>query len=545
MTVFKNAQVVNVFTERIETADVAVENGVIVGVGHYEGDETIDCTGKYLAPGFIDGHIHIESTMLRPAEFARCVLPHGTTAVVADPHEIANVCGTAGLDFMLAATEGLPLDVFFMLPSCVPAAPLDEAGATLTAANLKPYYAHPRVLGLGEMMNFVGVLAQDGDVLQKIEDAKVAGGRVDGHAPGLTGASLDGYLAAGIESDHECSSVSEAMERIQKGQWVMARDGSAAKNLRELMPLFDTPWYQRAMLCTDDRHVGELLEDGHLDATIRRAVAWGADPVRAIKMASYQAALYFGLKRRGAIAPGYLADLVVLDDLQTCAVCATYKGGVRIGKFPDPPCETARVAHSFHLEPMKAEQFKFRSSGQTMRVIGLQKGEILTDSLTMPQPGVDIGRDVVKLAVVERHRGTGHIGLGFVHGYGLRDGAVASSVAHDSHNLIVAGVTDADMAAAANAVRNAGGGWAVAKGGHVVASLALPLGGVMSDVPAATLAADIARMHDVARALGVSEGIDPFMTLAFVSLPVIPTLRLTTTGLVDVLSQQHVNAIER
>jgi adenine deaminase len=555
--VFKNAGIVNVFTEELEQGDVAVCDGIIVGIGSYEGADEVDCTGKFLVPGLIDGHIHLESSMMQPAEFVRTVLPHGTTALVTDPHEIANVCGREGIDYMYKATRGLPLEVYFTLPSCVPAAPLDESGACLEAEDLRAYYQEKRVVGLAEMMNYVGTTAGDSQILQKIEDARHFGKVVDGHAPGLTGNDLCAYISAGVHSDHECSTSREAAERIRRGQWIMVREGTAARNLEALMPMFEYPYCERAMLVTDDKHPGDLLENGHIDAIIRKAVRLGADPCKAVKMGSFNAAVYFGLRQMGAVAPGYQADLVLLSDLEEFRVEAVYKKGtlaVREGKalpFAAPSVNqklSERVYHSFNMKKLEEEDFllsvhKKKKEGH-IRVITLQNGQILTGEEILPytsqQDGVNVRDDIIKLAVLERHHRTGHRGLGYLKGYGLKKGAVASSVAHDSHNLIVAGTNARDMALAANCVREIQGGWALVADGQILAQLPLPVAGLMSDLDAQTLAERIRLMKERAHELGVGRGIDPFMTLAFVSLPVIPALRLTTSGLVDTQTQKIV-----
>ena len=558
--VFKNASIVNVFTESLMTGDVAVCQGMIVGIGSYEGVEEIACTGKVIIPGLIDGHIHLESSMMQPAQFAAAVLPHGTTAVITDPHEITNVCGREGIDYMYKATKKLPLDVFFTLPSCVPAAPLDESGACLEAEDLYSYYQQKRIVGLAEVMNYVGTVAGDKGVLQKVADAAAADKVVDGHAPGLTGKELCAYIGAGVQSDHECAGAAEAKERIALGQWIMVREGTAARNLEALMPLFERPWCERAMLVTDDKHPGDLLTNGHIDAIIRKAVSLGADPCIAVKMGTFNAASYFGLKRTGAVAPGYQADLVILSDLATVKVEAVYKKGILTAQggkalpFQAPKINqklAASVYHSFNMKMLEKKNFCFdekqKKKAEKLRAITLQPGQILTEELIYPylpeNDGVDTEHDIVKLAVIERHHRTGHIGLGFLKGYGLKKGAVASSVAHDSHNLIVAGTNEADMCAAANCVREMQGGWALALDGKVIGSLPLPVAGLMSDLEAEELAEQIRCMKEKAFELGAAQNIDPYMTLAFVSLPVIPELRLTTSGLVNTQTQKLISVL--
>lgn len=558
--VLKHGKIVNVFTEDIQEGDVAVCEGMIVGIGSYRGRKEVDCTGKYIAPGFMDGHIHLESSMMQPAEFARTVLPHGTTAVFTDPHEIANVCGTQGIDYMMRATEGLPLEVYFVLPSCVPAALLDESGACLEAEELKPYYQSKRVVGLAEVMNYVGTVAGDMNVLKKIQEAVSQGKVVDGHAPGLGGKELCAYLTAGVMSDHECATAEEGLERIRQGQWMMIREGTAAKNLEALMPLFERPYCEHAMLVTDDKHPGDLEKLGHIDYIIRKAVSLGADPCIAVKMATYNTARYFGLKHLGAVAPSYQADLVVLSDLKQVQVEQVYKKGLLVadrhnGCAVQEPVVNSKlkesVTHTFRMKRFTVEDFYLPVSRdrqpEKMRVIELHPGQILTGEYiteySSASNGIDVQQDIIKLAVMERHLCTGHIGLGYVKNYGLKKGAIASSVAHDSHNLIVAGASEQDMYTAAEAVRRMQGGWAIALDGKVLEVLPLPIAGIMSDRPLREVEGQILKMKQIARELGVPEGIDPFMTLAFISLPVIPRLKLTTFGLVDTDSQEIVDAV--
>lgn len=601
--VLKHARVVNVFTETLEEADVAIEGGFIVGVGSYDGVEEVDLGGMILCPGFMDGHIHLESSMVSPGDFCRAVLPHGTTAVITDPHEIANVAGTAGIRYMMEATEDLDLDVFFMLPSCVPSTGLDESGAVLDAAALEPFYKSERVLGLAELMNSYGTVKADAGILEKVGAALASGKLVDGHAPFLGGTGLNAYVTAGVTSDHECSDIEEAREKYARGQWIMVREGTAAKNLEALMPLFEAPYYQRSMLVTDDKHPGDLIRYGHIDYIIRSAVKRGADPVRAIKMGSFNTASYFGIKNRGAVAPGYLADLVLLKDLESLEVLRVWKAGKVVAEngvcLAEPVEEKNwddsikdRVFHSFHMEEIKEEELVMPEladggAGKTLRVIGLMPDQLITTEMLVPYaplasgpadepgeasaagetgtsgvasapdasgkmqpveagclaPGVDIGKDIVKLAVFERHHHTGHVGLGFLGGYGLKKGAVASSIAHDSHNLIIAGTNDADMVLAGNCVRKNRGGLAVVVDGKLIGELPLPIGGLMTGASADEVEKTLEYLKGELRKLGIPETVDPFMTLGFVSLPVIPKLRLNTYGVIDVDSQSVVPAV--
>ena len=554
----KNAQIVNVFTDKLEACNILIDDEKIIGVGEYndtDADMVRDLSGKIICPGFIDGHIHIESTMLTPPELARVCLPCGTTAIVADPHEIANVCGISGIAYMLEASEDLPLSVYIMLPSCVPSTPFDETGAVLEAESLDVLYSHPRVLGLGEMMNYPGVLAEDPRVMCKISEAHRLGKLVNSHAPLLGGRGLDKYIAAGISDDHECSTIDEAVERISKGQHVMIRQGTAAKNLEALLPLFDEPWSRRCMLVTDDRHPADLISEGHIDNIIRRAVKAGKSPLTAIRMASLQTAEYFGLKEVGAVAPGYRADLLVLDDLETVKVCDVYCRGklvVSDGKaadFNNPKIRSdirKTVRNSFYLGELSPEDFYINPAGSSCRVIKLRSGQLLTDEWIAEidfdrANGIDIKRDILKLAVIERHLNTGHKGIGFISGIGLKKGAIASSVAHDAHNLIVIGTNDEDMAVAANRIRTLGGGNVVVSEGKITAEMPLPEAGLMSDLSAAEIAAQNEAVRQAVNALGASDEIEPFMNMAFLSLPVIPSLKMTTLGLVDVDRQELVS----
>ena len=554
-TLLYGGKIVNVFTDSLENADVLMEDDVITGVGSYspsDADNAVDVTGKILCPGFVDGHIHIESTMLLPGELARTSLPHGTTCIVADPHEIANVCGTDGLRYMIQSSEGLPMEILFALPSCVPATPVDEAGAVLDAAALRPFYNEPRVVALGELMNYPGLLAGDPDIYAKIRDARDAGRTVNGHAPLLTGHGLDQYIAAGVSDDHECTTADEAMERLRKGQWVMIRQGTAARDLIPLLPLFEEPYNRRCLLVTDDRHPADLLRSGHIDDIIRTAVQNGKSPLTGIRMASLQAAQCFGLRRQGAIAPGWRADVLVLDDLDTVHVQAVYTKGQLVAEngaalpFKMPPVDaelTGRVTHSMHTDAFTPEQFFIEPKGEKCRVIHLLPGQLLTEEEQLnvnwkQNNGIDTELDLLKLAVAERHHHTGHIGLGFLHGLGLPRGAIASTVSHDAHNLIIVGTRDDDMAFAANTVREMGGGSAVVADGKVLARLPLPIAGLMSPENAETVAEQNRLLRQAVIDLGAHGALECFMATAFVSLPVIPHIKMTTYGPVHVDTQK-------
>lgn len=553
--VLKNAFVVNVFTEQLEQTDVAICDGIIVGLGSYSGKTEVDLTGKYLCPGFMDGHMHLESSLLSPAEFENAVLPHGTTAVFADPHEIANVAGTTGLDYLKYQTRNQKLHIYYTLSSCVPSSPLEEAGTVLDAKALKPYYKGTRVVGLAEVMNAPGLVAGDDDLIEKICDAEAAGRVVDGHAPDLSGKSLNAYVTAGVQSDHECTNAAEGIEKMSRGQWIMIREGTAAKNLEALIALCEPPYHQRAIFVTDDRHPEDLIEEGHMDNAVRKAIRLGADPIRAIKMCTFNTAQYFQRKQYGAVAPGYHADLVVLSDLEQVKVEKVYINGkltVDDGILTDPleikAVYDPVIWNSFHMQPVTPDQISYPVTADQLRVISLKEHDLLTDELIVDlteenkqNGGIDLERDIVKMAVFERHHNTGHIGIGFVHGYGLKAGAIATSVAHDAHNLIALGINDADMAAAADRVRELQGGLVVVRDGKVLEELPLPIAGLMCAFTCKEAAERLSRLKDAARSLGVSDDIDAFMTLAFVSLPVIPKLRLNGRGLIDVEKQEVVD----
>ena len=543
--VLKNATYVNVFSNSLCTADIAVAEGLIVGMGEYSGNEEVDMTGKIVLPGFLDAHIHLESSLVSPKEFVKAVLPHGTTTVVTDPHEIANVMGADGIEYMLQATEGLPVDVRFMLPSCVPATPLDESGAILDYRAIDSFYDHPRVQGLAEMMNFVGIIAGDDQPVEKIVAAQAHHKKIDGHAPDLVGNDLNAYVAAGVYSDHECHDLNDAIAKLERGQFIMIREGTAARNLDALAPLLCDKYSERCMFCTDDKHPNDLLEKGHIDYMVKKAIALGADPITAVKVACHNAARYFLLNNRGAIAPGYLADFVVIDNFQDFTIEKVFKRGELmvedgvVRDFPAPPMESyleERARNTFHVETLTAEHF---SEHRPRGIIGMVNGEITTVDAGYSDR-IDVEYDVLKIAVVERHKNTHHIGIGFLQGYGLKSGAVATSVSHDSHNIIVVGTNEADMAAAANRVVELGGGIVVWDGGVPKAEVPLAIAGIMSDEPLVTVNAKLEAAKAAAHDLGVNPGIDPFMTLSFMALPVIPTLRITTRGVFDVSTQSYV-----
>lgn len=540
--VFKNGRVVNVFSGEIVPADVAVFDGRVVGIGHYRAREAIDIEGRYLAPGLIDSHVHLESSKLMPHEYTRAVVPRGTVAIVADPHEIANVLGVAGIRLLLSWSAAGPLSVYVMLPSCVPATDLETSGAVLGASDLAPLLQDRRVLGLAELMNYPGLLRGNEEILEKILLA--TGKRADGHAPGLSGKDLCAYVAAGIRSDHECTTSEEALEKLRLGMFVMMREGSAAKNLADLAPVVRAENRFRFLLATDDRSPEDLMDEGHLDHILRKAVALGVDPVAAIQMATINPAVYFGLEDVGAIAPGYRADLIVLEDLERMRVSKVFKSGVcvaeegrLIGELNQGPPVEAPFAMRIDWSCLAKLEVKARSD--RIKVIDLVPSQILNraavDSAKVRSDRVlaDPERDILKLAVIERHHATGNLGVGFVRGFGLGHGALGSSVAHDSHNIIVLGATDEEIEHAARVVSRMGGGQAVVRNGRCLAALPLPVAGLMSDRPLAEVVARARSLRKAARDLGCALE-DPFMALSFLALPVIPELRVTDRGLVDV-----------
>ena len=543
--VLKNATFVNVFSNELSTMDIAVAEGLIVGMGSYQGRSEVDCTGKIVLPGFLDAHIHLESSLVSPTEFVKAVLPHGTTTVVTDPHEIANVMGTDGIEYMLQATEDLPVDVRFMLPSCVPATPLDESGAILDYRAIDSFYDHPRVQGLAEMMNFVGAINGDEQTVEKIVAAQAHHKKIDDHAPDLQGNDLNAYIAAGVYSDHECHDVKDAIAKLERGQFIMIREGTAARNLEALMPLLTGKYADRCMFCTDDKHPNDLLEKGHIDYIVKKAISLGADPITAVKVACHNAARYFLLNNRGGISPGYLADFVIIDNFQDFNIEQVYKKGVlmvdhgEIQDFPSPEIEpylVERAHKTFHVAALTAEDF---AEKRPRGIIGMVDGEITTVDAGYSDR-IDVEYDVLKIAVVERHKNTHHIGIGYIQGYGLKSGAVATSISHDSHNIIVVGTNETDMAAAVNRVVELNGGIVVWDGGQSVAEVPLAIAGIMSDEPLVTVNEKLETAKDAAHKLGVNPGIDPFMTLSFMALPVIPSLRITTRGVFDVTTQSYV-----
>jgi adenine deaminase len=535
--VLKNAKYLNVFSNEFLCGDIAVANGLIAGVGKYDGKTEIDVSGKLVLPGFIDAHIHLESSMVTPAEFAKAVVAHGTTTVITDPHEITNVMGIDGVEYMIQASQNLPIDVHFMMPSCVPATEIDESGAELDCKDIDLYLDNKKVLGLAEMMNYVGVINGDKNVLSKIVTSQAHHKKIDGHAPELSGNDLNAYIAAGVYSDHECSTFENALEKLRKGQFIMIREGTAAHNLKALMPLLTQQYYSRCMFATDDKHPSDLLYGGHIDYIVKQALKNGADPIVALKTATHHAARYFLLNNKGAIASGYLADIVVVDNLEDFNVETVFKSGKLVfdGEVKDfsAPTVDEKLAEkcfdTFHLDNVTPSSFKVDGK---LGLIGLVGGELLTRNLGTADK-IDVENDILKIACIERHKGTNHIGVGYVKGYSLKSGAVATSVAHDSHNIITVGCNDDDIAVAVNAIKDSKGGIAVVENGKIKALLELPIAGLMSDEPLTTVNEKLENAKSSAYELGADKSIDPFMTLSFLSLPVIPSLRITTKGVFD------------
>lgn len=545
-TVLKNCNVIDVFCGEIKSADIAICGETIIGLGDYSGIFEYDCQGGYVSPGFMEGHIHIESSMLSPKQFSEVVLPHGTTTVVCDPHEIANVAGLSGIRYMLDESKDLECSFYVMAPSCVPATHLENAGASLGSNDIAEMLHFDRVLGVAEMMNFPGVLFQDDEVLKKLLLASTLNVPVDGHAPGVTGKDLQAYIGSGIMSDHECTTVAEAREKLSSGMFLFIREGSTAKNLEDLLPVVTHRNCHRCLLVTDDCHPGELLDKGHLDRILRKAIILGLDPVTAIQMVTINVANYFGLSGRGGVAPGYLADLVLFDDLQDIRPKAVFSRGKLSGGFKSfaqldkktLASNYPTVFDSVHVDTDKLS-FEIPAEAEVARVIRVKKDQLITEAVELPvtvlkgMAVADPTKDLVKLAVVERHHATGNMGLGFVQGIGLRQGALASTVGHDSHNIIGIGVNDQDMELVVQTIIKQGGGLAVVCDGQVKARLILDVAGLMSTAGAAEVAGNFSALLKAAAEQGVQVP-DPFMLMSFLALPVIPHLKMTDLGLVDV-----------
>ncbi|SKC54872.1 adenine deaminase [Maledivibacter halophilus] len=541
--VLKNAKIVDVFSEEIIEGDIAISDGRIAGIGEYAGKEEIDLNGKYVAPGLIDGHVHIESSMVTPSQFAKAIVPHGTTTIIADPHEIANVCGLDGIEYILEGSRDIPLDVFVMLPSCVPATDFENSGAELCATELEKMINSDRVLGLGELMDYPGVIGGHKGVVEKI---KMAGDKLkDGHGPGIAGKELNAYVSAGIKTEHECTTVEEMQDRIRLGMYILIREGSAARNLEALVKGITRANLRRTLFCTDDRHPEDILNDGHIDNNIRLAIRNGIKPIAAIKIASLNAAECYRLYDRGAIVPGYLADLIVIDDMESFNIEKVFKEGKLVAKdskalFEVKVKNNSKVIDTVKLSEVNKDMLKIKLESDIVNVMRLSAHSLVTKKV-IRKVDTEGGYfkyndmlDILKLVVIERHNRTGNIGLGLVENFNLRSGAIASTVAHDSHNLITAGDNDEDILLAIKEIDEIGGGITICSKGKVLKSLPLPIAGLMSDKALDEVSAELKEMLKIAYDMGVNKDIDPFMTLAFLALPVIPELKLTDVGLFDV-----------
>lgn len=544
--VLKNAKVVNVFSHEIITQDVAVHNGIIVGLGNYDGKVNIDLNGKFIVPGLIDSHVHIESAMVSPSEFAKAIVPRGTTTIIADPHEIANVCGLNGIEYMLKSSEDLPLDVYLMLPSCVPATNFENSGAVLKANDLGKFINNKRVLGLGEMMNYPGVIYKDDDVIDKLELAHSNDKFIDGHGPGIKNEQLNAYVLSGVKTEHECSTVEEMLDRIRLGMYVMIREGSAARNLETLVRGVNNFNYERCLFCTDDKHPQHIIENGHIDNNVRLAIKNGIDPISAIQMATINAANCYNLKNIGAIALGYNADMLIVDDLKEFNIEKVYKNGILVGEnskyiFNTVEVDNSKVVDTVNISNINKEDLAIKINEDVVNVIRLHPHSLLTEKVKRK---VDVENnefrynnklDILKLVVVERHKNTKNIGLGLVENFKLKSGAIASTISHDSHNIIVVGDNDEDILNAIEEVKKLSGGIAISSNKIILDSLSLPIGGVMSDKSIEFVNGKLNNMLYIAyNILHVNKDIDPFMTLSFLALPVIPQIKLTDKGLFDV-----------
>ncbi|RFU65020.1 adenine deaminase [Peribacillus glennii] len=548
-----NGKIIDIFNLDIIEADVAITEGMIVGIGDYKGKKTIDAMGRYISPSFIDSHVHIESSMVTPREFSKLLIPHGVTTAITDPHEIANVAGAKGIQFMLDDSEGLPLDVMVMLPSSVPATPFENAGAVLHAGDLKPFYQHPRVIGLAEVMDFPSVMDGSPDMLNKIMDAASIGAVIDGHGAGLDETGLDIYRTAGIMTDHESTSVKDALERVRRGMYVLIREGSVAKDLQALIGIVNERNARRFMFCTDDKHLDDLLADGSVDHNIRLAIQEGLDPLLAIQLASLNAAECYGLKGKGAIAPGYAADFLLLDDLETIDIYQVYKDGklaAEQGECLSPlsgeNTKADELTGSVHIHSLTSNDLKIPMTNHMANVIGIIPNSLVTNHLIESvdvekhQFVPSIVKDQLKLAVIERHHQTGNIGLGIVKGFGLASGAIATTIAHDSHNLVAVGVNDEDMLQAVEELQKLQGGIAIVKNKQTIASISLPIGGLMTDQPFHQVNESLHAVECALREVGAPDTFNPLLTLSFLTLPVIPELKLTDKGLFNAKTGEHI-----
>ncbi len=548
--VIKNGRIADVFRSTLIDADVAITDGIIAGLGSYEGEETYDAKGRIILPGLIDSHIHIESSYMTPEEFGRLVLPTGTTTVIADPHEIVNVCGTAGLDYMLSAAENTPLDIRFMVPGCVPATPFETNGATLDSEAIRSIFESRKVLGLGEFMDFPGVCAGDDECVGKLLAAKNPGLPIDGHAPRLSGNALNAYIASGILTDHECSEPEEMQEKLSRGMYILLRHGSACRDLERLLPGVNPSSMRRLLLCSDDRQIHTIKEEGHVDSLLRICVKNGIDPFDALRMATLNAAECYSLKELGSVSPGKRANLVLVDDLKEFRAVAVFVNGRReaengVSLTPVNRADASMVSSSVNVKDFNASRLKLSLSSDCVKVIDILPDGVLTgngrERVRLDNKGdfiYDEEKDIVKIAVIERHKGTGNVGVALLRGYGIKKGAVALSVSHDSHNIIAAGTSDGEIAAAVEEIIRMKGGMTLIRDGKARISIPLPVAGLMSSGKAEDFDSQLKRAHEIAhKEFHIHEGVEPFMTLCFMALPVIPELKLTDRGLFDVTKQ--------
>nr|WP_185150719.1 adenine deaminase [Cytobacillus dafuensis] len=552
--VVKNGKIINVFTREILTDSIAIVDGYFAGIGDFEGYETIDAAGKYIVPGFIDGHVHIESAMVTPSEFSNVVLPHGVTTIIADPHEIANVSGSDGIEYMLNASEGIPLDVLFMLPSCVPATHFENSGATLDHTDLSPFYSHPRVIGLGEVMDYPSILYKDEKMLSKLLDAELKGKCIDGHASGIDADGINVYMAAGIRTDHECVSSQEALDRLRRGMYVMLREGSAAKDLVSLLKAVNENNARRCLFVTDDKHLDELVNEGSINYNVKAAIKEGLDPLLAIQMATLNAAECFGLKTKGAIAPGYEADFLLLNELDSIDIEQVFKSGKLVAKngtvintsqskitpFPS-------IIDSVNISPISKNDLNIKvSEGKKANIIKIIPNMIITKHLIEEVKNVNgffqpnTIDDHLKIAVLERHHNTGNIGLGIIKGLEMKSGAIASTVSHDSHNIVAAGTNDDDLITAISLTAEMKGGLVIVEDGQLLASLPLPISGLMSNMDSQYIYERIEELNQSLIKIGCTMEFNPFVTLSFLALPVIPEIKLTDIGLFNVKLFKHI-----
>lgn len=548
--VIKNGRIIDVFNLEIIEEDIAIKDGMIVGIGKYEGKEVIDAEGSYICPGLIDGHVHMESSMIHPHSFTNTILSHGVTTIITDPHEIANVSGTEGIQFMLDATENVLVDVYFMLPSCVPATSFEHNGATIQATDLERFYKHDRVIGLAEVMDFPAVRDRDEDMLAKLSQAIQHKKQIDGHGAGLVAEELNIYASASIRTDHECVTAQEAKERIKRGMYVMMREGSVAKDVKALLPLVNERNARRFLFCTDDKHLDDLVNEGSIDHNIRIAINEGLDPLLAIQIATLNAAECFSLTNRGAVAPGYRADFLFLEDLERFTIKNVFKDGILIDEntskslplqIPDLFLESVKIA------PLTNNDLHIKvDSGKPTNIIEIIPNSLVTKHIcekVATKEGQfipNIEQDHLKLVVIERHRHTGNVGLGIVKGFQIKDGVIASTVAHDSHNIVAVGTNDEDMLVAVRALERMQGGLIVVKKGEVIAKLPLQISGLMASMPTDNVLQSLKELHDALHLIGSQTDFHPFVALSFLSLPVIPALKITDTGLFDVTRFGHI-----